>query len=98
MICIRYALSISEDLESQYIARKSLSLSYLHLLHHSDTSLILTEFNMALMKAATQSETLWNYDPSLAVDGDTNTCSFTPQSDVQRWWQVSSMAIRVSTT
>ena len=67
------------------------------LLHHSDTSLILTEFNMALMKAATQSETLWNYDPSLAVDGDTNTCSFTPQSDVQRWWQVSSNANRVST-
>ena len=44
---------------------------------------------MALMKAATQSETLWNYDPNLAVDGDSNTCSFTPQSDVQRWWQVS---------
>ena len=53
---------------------------------------------MALMKAATQSETLWNYDPSLAVDGDTNTCSFTPQSDVQRWWQVSPDANIVSTT
>ena len=44
---------------------------------------------MALLKAASQSETLWNYDPNLAVDGDSNTCSFTPQSDVQRWWQVS---------
>ena len=44
---------------------------------------------MALLKAASQSETLWNYDPNLAVDGDANTCSFTPQSDVQRWWQVS---------
>ena len=43
------------------------------------------------MKAATQSETLWNYDPNLAVDGDSNTCSFTPQSDVQRWWQVKMM-------
>ena len=48
-----------------------------------------SEFNMALLKAASQSETLWNYDPNLAVDGDSNTCSFTPQSDVQRWWQVS---------
>ena len=53
------------------------------------TSLSLSEFNMALLKAASQSETLWNYDPNLAVDGDANTCSFTPQSDVQRWWQVS---------
>ena len=96
MIRIRYALSVFVDLESQYVARKSLSFSYFLLFHHSDTSLILTEFNMALMKAATQSETLWNYDPSLAVDGDTNTCSFTPQSDVQRWWQVSSNANRVS--
>ena len=43
------------------------------------------------MKAATQSETLWNYDPNLAVDGDSNTCSFTPQSDVQRWWQVNKL-------
>ena len=51
---------------------------------------------MALMKAATQSETLWNYDPNLAVDGDSNTCSFTPQSDVQRWWQVS-LSISVNT-
>ena len=51
------------------------------------------EFNMALMKAATQSETLWNYDPNLAVDGDSNTCSFTPQSDVQRWWQVSTKRV-----
>ncbi len=43
---------------------------------------------MALLKPATQSETLWSYDANLAVDGDANTCSFTPQSDVQRWWQV----------
>ena len=43
---------------------------------------------MALKRTASQSETLWNYDAGLAVDGDANTCSFTPQSDVQRWWQV----------
>ena len=44
---------------------------------------------MALQRTASQSETLWSYDAKLAVDGDANTCSFTPQSDVQRWWQVS---------
>ncbi len=43
---------------------------------------------MALKRTSSQSETLWNYDAALAVDGDPNTCSFTPQSDVQRWWQV----------
>ena len=43
---------------------------------------------MALKRTASQSETLWNYEAALAVDGDANTCSFTPQSDVQRWWQV----------
>ena len=45
-------------------------------------------YNLALRRTASQSETLWNYDAALAVDGDPNTCSFTPQSDVQRWWQV----------
>lgn len=45
-------------------------------------------YNMALRRTASQSETLWSYDAALAVDGDPNTCSFTPQSDVQRWWQV----------
>ena len=48
---------------------------------------------MALKRTASQSETLWNYDASLAVDGDANTCSFTPQSDVQRWWQVRSRSV-----
>ena len=47
-------------------------------------------YNLALKRTASQSETLWNYEASLAVDGDANTCSFTPQSDVQRWWQVRS--------
>ena len=46
---------------------------------------------MALRRTASQSETLWSYDAALAVDGDPNTCSFTPQSDVQRWWQVREM-------
>ncbi|XP_071743546.1 uncharacterized protein [Lepeophtheirus salmonis] len=45
-------------------------------------------YNMALKKTTSQSETLWSYNAELAVDGDGNTCSFTPQSDVQRWWQV----------
>ena len=45
-------------------------------------------YNLALKRTTSQSETLWNYDAALAVDGDPNTCSFTPQSDVQRWWQV----------
>ena len=34
------------------------------------------------------SSTLWNYEPSLAVDGDPESCSFTPRSTEQRWWQV----------
>ncbi|XP_059089371.1 uncharacterized protein LOC131885361 isoform X1 [Tigriopus californicus] len=45
-------------------------------------------YNMALKRTTSQSETLWSYDPDLAVDGDPNTCSFTPQSEVQRWWKV----------
>jgi hypothetical protein len=35
-----------------------------------------------------QSSTLWNYDPGLAVDADPSSCSFTPKSRGQRWWQV----------
>ncbi len=52
-------------------------------------NLFLAGYNMALKRSTSQSETLWSYGSDLAVDGDPNTCSFTPQSDVQRWWQVS---------
>lgn len=44
--------------------------------------------NAALAKSALQSATLWNYQPDLAVDGNGDTCSFTPRSGEQRWWQV----------
>ena len=39
-------------------------------------------------KPSLQSATLWSYDPGLAVDGDPDSCSFTPRSAEQRWWQV----------
>ena len=44
--------------------------------------------NLALGKSSLQSSTLWNYEPALAVDSDPDTCSFTPRSTEQRWWQV----------
>ena len=61
--------------------------------------------NIALGQPATQSDTLWDFNPGgikfkgktnykntvsgLAVDGDLNTtCSFTPRTVDQRWWQV----------
>lgn len=34
------------------------------------------------------SATLWNYRAALAVDGNPDTCSFTPRTAEQRWWQV----------
>ena len=39
-------------------------------------------------KSSLQSSTLWTYEPSLAVDSDPESCSFTPRSTEQRWWQV----------
>ena len=39
-------------------------------------------------KSSLQSSTLWNYHPDLAVDANPDTCSFTPRSGEQRWWQV----------
>ena len=44
--------------------------------------------NVAMGKSSLQSSTLWNYAPELAVDSDPDTCSFTPRSSEQRWWQV----------
>ena len=44
--------------------------------------------NLALGKPSLQSSTLWNYEPGLAVDDDPDSCSFTPRSTDQRWWQV----------
>lgn len=44
--------------------------------------------NLALGKSSLQSSTLWNYEPGLAVDSDPDSCSFTPRSSEQRWWQV----------
>lgn len=46
------------------------------------------KLNLALAKSSLQSSTLWSYDPGLAVDGDPDSCSFTPRSSEQRWWQV----------
>ena len=44
--------------------------------------------NLAVGKPSLQSSTLWNYEPGLAVDDDPDSCSFTPRSTDQRWWQV----------
>jgi len=44
--------------------------------------------NVAVGKSSLQSSTLWNYHPDLAVDANPDTCSFTPRSGEQRWWQV----------
>ncbi|XP_071750190.1 uncharacterized protein [Lepeophtheirus salmonis] len=44
--------------------------------------------NLALNKSALQSATLWTYEPELAVDSLTSSCSFTPRSSETRWWQV----------
>lgn len=46
------------------------------------------ELNLVLEKPALMSAQLWNYKPGLAVDGNTETCSFTPRTSEQRWWQV----------
>lgn len=51
-------------------------------------SVYITEKNLALGKSSLQSSTLWSYDPGLAVDADPDSCSFTPRSPEQRWWQV----------
>ena len=48
----------------------------------------LTGENIALGKSSLQSSTLWNYSADLAVDSNKETCSFTPRSSEQRWWQV----------
>ena len=47
-----------------------------------------SEENIALLKPATMSDILWSYRPALAVDGDSNTCSFTTRQEGQRWRQV----------
>lgn len=44
--------------------------------------------NLALGRPSEQSSTLWNYNSELATDRDPDTCSFTPKSSGQRWWQV----------
>ncbi|CAG0882100.1 unnamed protein product [Darwinula stevensoni] len=47
------------------------------------------EFNLARGKVSQQSLTLLNYRSDLAVDGDPETCSYTPRdTDSSRWWQV----------
>ena len=44
--------------------------------------------NLALGRPSEQSSTLWNYNSDLATDGDPDSCSWTPKSGGQRWWQV----------
>ncbi|PNF36402.1 hypothetical protein B7P43_G16823, partial [Cryptotermes secundus] len=46
------------------------------------------ELNLALNRNSLVSATLWNYRAALAVDGNPDTCSFTPRTAEQRWWQV----------
>ena len=53
-----------------------------------NTSAQFTGRNLALGKSSLQSSTLWSYEPDLAVDSDPDSCSFTPRSTDQRWWQV----------
>ena len=48
----------------------------------------MSEENLAVGRATTQSDVLWSYGSELAVDGDPNTCSFTTRQEGQRWWQV----------
>ncbi|XP_063849030.1 LOW QUALITY PROTEIN: uncharacterized protein LOC135093582 [Scylla paramamosain] len=48
----------------------------------------LCDFNLARGKRALQSATLWSYVPEMAVDGNSDTCSFTPRGPDPRWWQV----------
>ena len=48
----------------------------------------LFRFRASLGKPAQQSSTQFKYDPGLAVDGDVESCSLTPRSSEQRWWQV----------
>jgi len=51
-------------------------------------NLPLCRTNLARDQPALQSETLLNYAASMAVDGDEETCSFTPRTLDQRWWQI----------
>jgi len=51
-------------------------------------ALPLCRTNLARDQPALQSETLLNYAASMAVDGDEETCSFTPRTLDQRWWQI----------
>ena len=45
--------------------------------------------NIAFGQLATQSGTLGDFYPHLAVDGDhEDSCSFTPRTADTRWWQV----------
>ena len=45
--------------------------------------------NIAFGQLATQSDTLGDFYPHLAVDGDhEDSCSFTPRTADTRWWQV----------
>ncbi|XP_069182423.1 uncharacterized protein [Procambarus clarkii] len=48
----------------------------------------LCDFNLARGKRTLQSSTLWSYAPEMAVDGNPDTCSFTPRGPEPRWWQV----------
>ncbi|KAG7162952.1 Sushi, von Willebrand factor type A, EGF and pentraxin domain-containing protein 1-like 2, partial [Homarus americanus] len=48
----------------------------------------LCDFNLARGKRTLQSATLWSYAPEMAVDGNPDTCSFTPRGPQPRWWQV----------
>ncbi|KAL0268038.1 UNVERIFIED_CONTAM: hypothetical protein PYX00_010123 [Menopon gallinae] len=48
----------------------------------------LCELNLVLKRPTLMSAQLWHYTPDLAVDGNTETCSFTPKTSEQRWWQV----------
>lgn len=59
--------------------------------------------NLSLGQPCLQSGTLLNYEAAMAVDGDTETCSFTSATADQRWWQtqikntvVHSVAVAIS--
>ncbi|RXG59416.1 hypothetical protein Avbf_11970, partial [Armadillidium vulgare] len=45
-------------------------------------------FQFSQREKNSPSGTLWSYVPSLAVDGNKDTCSFTPEGPDTRWWQV----------
>ncbi|XP_068082212.1 uncharacterized protein [Anabrus simplex] len=80
---------VSEMLQGEYRSLRllhNLSLPSGDRSKNRDSSV--NKLNLALEQAALISSMLWNYRAALAVDGNPETCSYTPRTSEQRWWQV----------